>query len=217
MKRIVFIVIIVLFALRAIAQIPYFAGTVGDGKLYGYTSLKGRPGLNQQETYTTFQYGLSSHVDAGIDLYTGPDCAYWGALIRGGLPLCQWFNVGGEVIASLDLNDRMHFSYLTSGLYLNGAITPDNRLFWCSNTWWVRYRGGHDTYSNYEYLGYHIPLPQGRSLTPMVGAVHSWQFDDDLQPAAGLYFSFGAYNLYLWSHDLLATHPRFVLGLDFVL
>ena len=94
MKRIVFIVIIVLFALRAIAQIPYFAGTVGDGKLYGYTSLKGRPGLNQQETYTTFQYGLSSHVDAGIDLYTG----------------------------------------------------PDNRLFWCSNTWWVRYRGGHDTY-----------------------------------------------------------------------
>lgn len=160
MKRIFLIVIIVLFALRAIAQIPYFAGTVGDGKLYGYTSLKGRPGLNQQETYTTFQYGLSSHVDAGIDLYTGPDCAYWGALIRGGLPLCQWFNVGGEVIASLDLNDRMHFSYLTSGLYLNGAITPDNRLFWCSNTWWVRYRGG---------------------------------------------------------HDLLATHPRFVLGLDFVL
>lgn len=75
MKRIVFIVIIVLFALRAIAQIPYFAGTVGDGKLYGYTSLKGR-----------------------------------------------------------------------SGLYLNGAITTDNRLFWCSNTWWVRYRGDHDTY-----------------------------------------------------------------------
>ena len=43
MKRIFLIVIIVLFALRAIAQIPYFAGTVGDGKLYGYTSLKDRP------------------------------------------------------------------------------------------------------------------------------------------------------------------------------
>ena len=217
MKKIFSIIIIVLFAKSAIAQIPYYAGTVGNGKLYGYTSVKVRPGQNQQETYTTFQYGLTSHLDVGIDLYTGPDCAFWGALLRGGLPLSKWFNVGGEVISSFDLNDNFRFSYLTSGLYLNGAITADSRFFWCSNTWWTRYRGAHDTYSNYEYLGYNIPLTQGRSLTPMVGAVHSWQFDDDLQPAAGLYFAFGTYNLYLWSHDLLASHPRFVLGLDFVL
>ena len=46
-----------LWAMQAVAQIPYFAGTVGDGKLYGYSSVKARPGINQQETYTTFQYG----------------------------------------------------------------------------------------------------------------------------------------------------------------
>ena len=34
----------------AAAQIPYFAGTVGDGKLYGYSSLKVRPGFNRLET-----------------------------------------------------------------------------------------------------------------------------------------------------------------------
>ena len=58
MKRIVVICSIALLAsIKAIAQIPYFAGTVGDGKLYGYSSVKVRPGINHQETYTTFQYG----------------------------------------------------------------------------------------------------------------------------------------------------------------
>ena len=67
---------------RAFAQIPYYAGTAGEGRLYGYTSLKVRPGINRQETYTTFHYGLGDHFATGVDLYTGPDCAYWGALVR---------------------------------------------------------------------------------------------------------------------------------------
>lgn len=82
MKKIVLFAIGLLLTARVAAQIPYYAGTVGDGKLYGYTSVKFRPGANRQETYSTFQYGLGNHLATGIDLYTGPNCAYWGALVR---------------------------------------------------------------------------------------------------------------------------------------
>ena len=84
MKRTVFFVLGLLTAIMVSAQIPYYATTVGDGKLYGYSSLKVRPGINHQETYTTFQYGLGKCFATGIDLYTGPDCAYWGTLVRYG-------------------------------------------------------------------------------------------------------------------------------------
>lgn len=66
------------------AQIPYFSGTAGDGKIYGYTSVKFRPGMNAQETYTTFQYGVTDYVALGTDLYTGAGQTYWGFLLRGG-------------------------------------------------------------------------------------------------------------------------------------
>ena len=221
MKKLLNLIIILCLwlsvSLRTFAQIPYFAATVGDGKLYGYTSLKARPGINHQETYTTFQYGLGDHFATGIDLYTGPDCAYWGALVRYGVKLCQWFNVGAEVIPSFNLNDSFRFSYLTSGLYLNGAITGDEHLFWCTNTWWVVNDGADDAYFNYEYLGYTIPLKDDRSITPMIGAVHSWRLNQDPEPAAGLYFTFKNWNIYLWGHDFLHSHPRLVVGIDFVM
>ena len=221
MKKLLNLIIILCLwlsvSLRTFAQIPYFAATVGDGKLYGYTSLKARPGINHQETYTTFQYGLGDHFATGIDLYTGPDCAYWGALVRYGVKLCQWFNVGAEVIPSFNLNDSFKFSYLTSGLYLNGAITGDEHLFWCTNTWWVVNDGADDAYFNYEYLGYTIPLKDDRSITPMIGAVHSWRLNQDPEPAAGLYFTFKNWNIYLWGHDFLHSHPRLVVGIDFVM
>ena len=204
-------------SLRTFAQIPYYAGTVGDAKLYGYTSLKMRPGTDHQETYTTFQYGLGDHFATGIDLYTGPDCAYWGALIRYGVKPSKWFNIGAEITPSFNLNDSFKFSYLTSALYLNGAITGDGSLFWCTNTWWIVNDGADDSYSNYEYLGYTIPLKKDRSITPMIGAVHSWRLNQDLEPAAGMYYTFKNWTLYLWGHDFLNSHPRFVIGLDFVM
>jgi len=117
--------------MKVMAQIPYYAATVGDGKLYGYTSMKARPGINHQETYTTFQYGLGDHWATGLDLYTGPGCAYWGALVRYGMNISKWYNIGAEVTPSFNLNDSFKFSYLTSALYMNGAITRDGRLFWC--------------------------------------------------------------------------------------
>ena len=71
MKRILLALVIVISSFELFAQVPYFAGTVGDGKLYGYTSLKLRPGINAQETYTCFQYGIGDHFAAGTDIYTG--------------------------------------------------------------------------------------------------------------------------------------------------
>ena len=208
----------------AIAQIPYFAGTVGDGLLYGYSSVKARPGINRQETYTTFQYGLGDHFAAGIDLYTASlpsesqtGLAYWGTLVRYGLNLCKWFNIGAEETVSFNHNDSFKFAYLTSALYLNGAISANGRLFWCTNTWWIVNRGADNTFSNYEYLGYTIPLKSGRSLTPMLGAIHSWQFDQDVDLAAGFYFTLNRWNFYVWGNDYLKSHPRFIVGIDFAL
>ena len=216
-KALLFAVIVLLGSVEAIAQIPYYAGTVGDGKLYGYSSVKARPGINHQETYTTFQYGLGDHIATGIDLYTGPDCAYWGALVRYGQTVSKWFNVGVEETASFNLNNSFRFSYLTSALYMNGAISGDGRLFWCTNTWWIANDGAADTFSNYEYLGYTIPLRGGNSLTPLAGAIHSWKFDQDVDLAAGFYFTHRNWSLYIWGNDYLKSHPRFVVGIDFVL
>lgn len=67
MRSVLVIIISLINSASAIAQLPYFAGTVGDGKMYGYSSLKVRPGVNKQETYTTFQYGLGNHFATGID------------------------------------------------------------------------------------------------------------------------------------------------------
>lgn len=215
MKKFVLSFIGMLLPMYAVAQIPYYAGTVGDGKMYGYSSLKVRPGINHQETYSTFQYGLGDRWATGIDLYTGPDCAFWGTLIRYGLCLNKWFNIGAEVTPSFNLNDSFKFSYLTSALYLNGALSKDSRFFWCTNTWWVVNRDKEYTFSNYEYLGYTINIRNGRSITPMVGAIHSWKFDQDVDLAAGFYYTFKNWNLYVWGNDFLKRHPRLIVGIDF--
>ena len=109
------------------AQVPYFAATVGDNKLYGYTSLKFRPGENAQETYTSFQYGLGNSFATGVDLYTGnagTSCA--GVLLRYGTKINSYFNVGFQATPTFDLTENMDFSYITTAMYLNGAITLGN-------------------------------------------------------------------------------------------
>jgi hypothetical protein len=217
MKKLIVFCLGLFLDISAIAQIPYFAGTVGDKKLYGYSSVKLRPGINHQETYTTFQYGLGDSFATGIDLYTGVGCAYWGGLVRYGLKFSQWINVGAEVIPSFNLNDSFKFSYLTSALYLNGSLTQDGRLFWCTNTWWIVNKDAANSFSNYEYLGYTIPLSNNRSLTPMAGAIHSWKFDRDVDVAAGFYYTLKNWNIYIWGNDFLKQHPRVVAGIDFAL
>lgn len=199
------------------AQVPYFSGTVGDGKLYGYTSLKFRPGINNQETYTCFQYGLGDYAATGVDLYTGLNSAYAGVLVRGGYKVNQWFGIGGQLTPSFDLNNSMKFSYLTAALYMNGSITNDGNLFWCSNTWLGINRGADNTLSQWTYLGYSIPTCQNQSITPMVGVIHSWKFDQDTDLAVGAYYTIGKWNLYLWGNDFFKDSPRVVVGIDFTL
>lgn len=217
MKNFLLSFLLILTAFAAKAQIPYFAGTVGDGKLYGYTSVKARPGINAQETYSTFQYGIGKEWAAGMDLYTGVGSAYWGANIRYGHKFNKWIGIGGEVTPSFNLNDNFKYSYTTAAMYMNGAITKDGNLFWCSNTWWGINKDADNTITNYEYLGYAISLKNGHAITPMVGAIHSWKFDQDVDLAAGFYYTIKNWNIYLWGNDFFKDHPRVIVGIDFVL
>jgi hypothetical protein len=214
MKKVLTSLVILLTSIEAFAQVPYFAGTVGDGKLYGYTSLKVRPGINTQETYTCFQYGIGNSFAAGTDIYTGLNSAYWGFLIRYGAKINPWFGVGAQVTPSFDLNECFKYSYTTGAIYMNGQITNDGKLFWCSNTWLGLNNESSNTYTNWEYLGYTIKTGKN-SITPMVGAIHSWKFDQDLDLAVGVYYSVGKYNIYLWGNDFLKDNPRIVAGVDF--
>ncbi len=217
MKKIMFSIAIALFTFEAMAQIPYFSGTVGDGKLYGYTSLKVRPGINAQETYTCFQYGIGNSFAAGTDIYTGVNSAYWGFLVRYGVKINPWFNIGTQVTPSFDLKDNFKYSYTTGAIYMNGQLTKNGKLFWCSNTWLGFNKSADNTYTNWEYLGYSFPLKNGHSITPMLGVIHSWRFDQDADLAAGLYYSIGKFNIYLWGNDFFKDNPRIVVGVDFAL
>lgn len=217
MKKVISVLFALFIATAATAQVPYFAGTVGNNKLYGYTSLKVRPGINAQETYTTFQYGLGNYTAVGLDLYTGTGSNYAGYLFRAGKKISKWFGIGGQITPSFDLNNNFKFSYLTTALYMNGAISNDGNFFWCSNTWWGVNDGADNTLTNWEYLGYAISLKNGNSITPMVGAIHSWKFDQDVDIAAGFYYSIKNWNIYLWGNDFLKSNPRIVVGVDFAL
>ena len=217
MKKVISVLCALLIVTAATAQVPYFAGTVGNNKLYGYTSLKLRPGINAQETYTTFQYGLGNYTAVGLDLYTGTGSNYAGYLFRAGKKISKWFGIGGQITPSFDLSNNFKFSYLTTALYMNGAISQDGNFFWCSNTWWGVNDGSPYTLTNWEYLGYAFSLRNGHSITPMVGTIHSWKFDQDVDIAAGLYYTIKNWNIYLWGNDFLKDHPRLVVGVDFAL
>lgn len=218
MKKIILsVLVLMIFCCAIYAQVPYFAGTVGNNKLYGYTSLKFRPGINAQETYTTFQYGIGNYTAAGLDLYTSGGSSYIGYLFRTGKKLSKWFGIGGQITPSFDLSENMKFSYLTTALYMNGAISKDGNFFWCSNTWWGVNNDSPFTLTNWEYLGYAFTLRNGHCITPMVGTIHSWKFNQDVDIAVGLYYSIKSWNIYLWGNDFLKNHPRVVVGGDFVL
>lgn len=217
MKKLIVSLTVMLIAVVVNAQVPYFAGTVGNGSLYGYTSLKIRPGTNGQETYSCFQYGIGDHFAAGTDIYTGVNSAYWGFLVRYGAKISPWIGIGVQATPSFNLNDNFKYSYTTGAIYLNGQITKDGKLFWCSNTWFGLNKNTDNTFTNWEYLGYTFSLKNGKSLTPMLGAIHSWKFDQDIDFAVGAYYSIGKYNIYMWGNDLLKSNPRVVVGVDFTL
>lgn len=217
MKRLFLGLLLIMASITIYAQVPYFAGTAGNGNLYGYTSVKFRPGKNAQETYTTFQYGIGNQVAAGVDIFTGGQSVYWGFLARWGKYISPYFGMGAQVTPSFNLSDNFKLGYLTSALYMNGQITKDGKLFWCSNTWYGVNNGAENTITNWEYLGYTFSLPKKMSITPMVGCLHDWKFKDDSDFAVGAYYSVGKWNIYLWGNDFFEKHPRVVVGIDFKL
>lgn len=218
MKRFcLFVIFIFAIYIGIKAQIPYFAGTVGNNKLYGYTSIKFRPGINSQETYTTFQYGIGDSFATGLDLYTGASSVYAGILVRYGAKLSPYFNVGAQVTPSFNLNENMSMDYTTAALYMNGNITSNGRLFWVTNTWWGLNRHSSDTISQYIYLGCNIPLKNGHGITPMIGEIHSWKFDQDPDLSLGFYYTLKQWNFYLWGNDFFKENPRVIIGVDFAI
>lgn len=217
MKKIVSIAILIITtSITLKAQIPYFSSTVGNGKLYGYTSIKFRPGKNAQETYTTFQYGLSNYGAVGLDLYTSNGSAYSGFLIRGGYTISKWVGIGAQITPSFNLSNSFKFSYLTSAIYLNGNINANGKFFWCSNTWITLNEEINDnTYMNWEYIGMNISISKNQSITPMIGTIHSWLFNQEIDLAIGAFYTLANKNFYLWFNDLCKSHPRIVIGIDF--
>lgn len=217
MKRIIFTIIFLsVISILTKAQVPYFSNTVGDGRLYGYTSVKFRPGINAQETYTTFQYGIGNNYATGLDLYTSGGTAYTGFLVRVGHKFSKWFGIGAQATPSFDLSDNFKFSYFTGAVYLDGNISVNGKFFWCSNTWFNINKGSSNSYMNWEYLGMNIPTTRGQSITPMIGVIHSWRFDQKMDVAAGAYYTIKNWDIYLWGNDFLKENPRVVIGVDFI-
>lgn len=218
MKKLLISISLSLFAFIANAQVPYFSGTPGNGMLYGYTALKTRPGNNSQETYTCLQYGLGDQLATGIDIYTGGGSPYWGALMRWGKQISPYFGVGAQITPSFNLNDNFKYSYTTAALYMNGNISNDGKLFWCSNTWWGINKDADNTIVNWEFLGYSFNMKKG-SITPMIGMEHDWKLDNDPDMLAGFYYSIGKWNIYAWGSDFFKSNNdlRLVIGVDFKL
>ena len=220
MKYIKFFMAVVLLAICSVqlcAQVPNFGTTVGDQKLYGYSSMKYRANANTWETYSTLQYGITDYFQAGVDLYTGTGCNYLGYTVRGGYKFCDYFKLGAQITPSFDLSDKHKFAYLTSSIYINGNITKDGRLFYVTDTWLENDKDKLTSAKQWTYLGYTFQLGKSgnNSITPLAGVIHSWKFDQPADLSFGFYFTHKNINLYAWTNDILTDHPRFILAVEF--
>lgn len=159
-----------LLALYSVAQVPNFGTTVGDQKIYGYSAIKYRTNADVWETYATLQYGIGSHFQTGVDLYTGSNNSYIGYIVRGGTKVSDCFKIGAQLTPSFNLNEHHRFSYLTSALYINGNISKDGKLFYVTDTWLENNKDKLTSAKQWSYIGYTFGLPvNGNSITPMVG------------------------------------------------
>lgn len=215
MKKILLSMIMLALSVAASAQVPYYGATVGKHHLFGYHSLKVRPGINNQRTYTTLQYGINDWFSIGTDLTTGPGEKFIGYYGRVGKKFSDWFSAGVQMTPSFDLDNSHKFGYFTTGLFLNGNITSDGKLFWTSNTWHTANKGADNTLEQWWYLGGNFKLSKNSSIWPHIGLVHSWMFDADPDLAVGFFYVYKQYSLYLWGNDFFKDHPRMTLAIDF--
>ncbi|MDE6633027.1 MAG: hypothetical protein K2K23_08515 [Muribaculaceae bacterium] len=216
MKKIIIFLMLCVCAMTSMAQVPNFGTTVGDQKLYGYSALKYRAKANSWETYSTLQYGITNYMQIGADLYTATDNAFIGYTVRAGYKFSNYFKLGAQITPSFDLNDHHKFSYLTSGIYMNGNITRDGKLFWVTDTWLENNKKELTSAKQWTYLGYTFSLPgNSNSITPMAGVIHSWKFDQDPDLSFGAYYTHKNISLYVWTNDILTSRPRFVAAVEF--
>lgn len=197
------------------SQVPFYAPAPGDGRLFGYHSLKFRPSVNYNESFTTFQYGIGKSA-VGLELYTCPTGAYSGYTFRAGLYESNGFNLGIQTSPTFSLGDNHKFSYVTSGLYLHGAFDPEGRFYWLSNTLWTVHTDKMADIEHWLYLGAKFPLPDGSVLNPMAGTIHSWRLDSEPGLALGCSWAVGNYEFFLWSDNYLKDDFRIVFGIGFV-
>ena len=209
--------IVLIFAIVAQmrAQVPYYGATVGKEHFFVYHSLKIRPGINNQRTYTTLQFGVNDWFSVGTDLTTGPGEKFVGYYLRVGKKFNQWFSVGLQSAPTFDLDDSHKFGYLNTGFFMNGDITKDGKLFWTINTWHTIDKDGENTFDQYWYLAGKLPTGKNSSFWPHIGLTHSWKFNEDSDLAAGFFYVYKQYSFYIWGNDFFKEHPRLTLAVDF--
>lgn len=212
MKKFIIFILLALVSLTMVAQVPYYAGTMGKGKTYTYFSTKFHPGHNNQQMYIVVDHGLNDHFDIVTDATIGTGWSYQGFGARFNAVNSKYFSLGGQVMADFDLNDNYKFGYACGSLYMNGAIA--RKLHWVSNTWYTIYEGNtKNQVDQWTYLGYTIG-----KFTPMIGAITSITNDFKTDPAVGMYWN--AYKngyIYLWGSGLAKKNydPRIVIGFDY--
>lgn len=215
MKKTFLVALFAIVTAASYAQVPFFADPLGKGTIYGYGDLGFRPGINAQDFYTYWQYGVTDWLDAGFDFSTVDGYAEMAATAKFSHIFSQWIGASAMLQPWFSFNDNFKFSGLTTTIILQGALTRNDRLRWLSNTG-IGFCNDYDGYTAQTwYLGYSFEFKNEDTLTPMAGVSHTWKFDEDVMPTAGLYYTHKRLGLYLWSGDLLNNHPRFGVAFDF--
>lgn len=215
MRKITSITILFFVTIALSAQVPYFGATVGEGKVFGYSSLKFRPGINAQETYTTLQFGIKDYFSVGTDIYANSGTVDHGLYARAGWTWNKWFSAGIQAAYVSNLRENYKFSNVNTGVFFNGNVIENGLLFWTSNTWLTFNQDGNHSYNQWLYLGSNVKIDDSNSIVPMVGLIHSWKFDTDVDLAAGFYYMYKKYSFYLWGNDFFTEHPRLTVAVDF--
>ena len=197
------------------AQVPYFGATVGEGKVFGYSSLKFRPGINAQETYTTLQFGITDYFSVGTDVYANGSTIDHGLYARIGKSWNKWLSAGIQATYQSNLRVNYKFSNVNTSVFINGDITKNGLLFWTSNTWLTFNQDGNHFYKQWWYLGSNIRFDENNSIVPMAGLIHSWKFNEPCDLAVGFYYVYKKHSIYLWGNNFFKDNPRATIAIDF--
>lgn len=214
MKKTLLITLLTVVTMAVSAQIPYYADPLGKGTIYGYAEFGFHPGINAQEFSTYWQYGCTDWLDAGFDYSLAEEYSSMAVTAKFGYMFSKWFGASAMIQPWFAVNNNFQFDGLLTTVILQGSLTKNEKLYWLSNTalgWLNEYKGYN---AQTWYLAYKFKFKNEDTLSPMIGVVHNWKFDEDAAPTAGLYYTHKRLGVYLWGGDLLASFPRFGIALD---